>query len=277
MNLDCNRSPDSTARDFARRIARTVNYLLRKQSVKSSFNAVYSRLSLFAQWTNSKDGFLGRLGTLRIHFEDIGNAFAECERKVTVVKISVHSKLLVRYAAIQSQTHADEQRRIVVFVAFVVLHELAHVFLRWMGVLSTPPKQEAGNLLESNLLSGSIAPVFRYLGGGAKQARRARRWSGKELVPKLVIKGNEGVKMISDARIQTIATNAEGNTSRGAIFPLALKQYRQQKNEIAYRSTEAGRSMPCRPPKMRRLADGALDLGDGWVPGFRCGVHKEAK
>ena len=90
------------------------------------------------------------------------NRYGTTERKVDASEIFINVKLLNRYSQIfksKRKPCISERRRIELFVAFIILHELGHLVQRWQNILDTPERfanREAGNYVEVLLNSGQI-------------------------------------------------------------------------------------------------------------------------
>ena len=74
-------------------------------------------------------------------------------------------------------TNEEERKIIVVYMAIVILHEMAHLVLRWSGISRTPEKclsffneVEAGCYLESRLFQGEICSCIQ-------KSKTAEEWN----------------------------------------------------------------------------------------------------
>jgi hypothetical protein len=72
--------------------------------------------------------------------------------------IFVNEILRDRISQINQRDKSHEYRCIVLMIAMVILHECAHLTLRWKGIMDTPDKfsGEIGNYIENKLLNSLV-------------------------------------------------------------------------------------------------------------------------
>ncbi|CAF1019567.1 unnamed protein product [Brachionus calyciflorus] len=99
-------------------------------------------------------------------YREQGLAFSWSHRYKRAKAIYVNNTFKKRLNILQKSTDDElnakkEIKTITVYISFLLLHELAHLLLRWKGILDTPTDiDEAGECLEVALFGGQLRGVF---------------------------------------------------------------------------------------------------------------------
>jgi hypothetical protein len=115
-----------------------------------------------------------RMGKLKIIFESSEDSFGWTCRSTTANQIFINSRFSDRLFYLKKSSRKAknkkfvrrlrrEMKNIIFFLSIVLIHEMAHLVLRWNGVLDSPPifDNEAGDFIESKIFGGNIRPIVR--------------------------------------------------------------------------------------------------------------------
>ncbi len=100
--------------------------------------------------------------------------------------IFVNEILRDRITQINQREKSHEYRCIVFMIAVVILHECAHLTLRWKGIMDTPDKfrGEIGNYIEEILFQGLVHLKIKKSTNVISRTRNAGKWTSSMEISK---------------------------------------------------------------------------------------------
>jgi hypothetical protein len=156
--------------------------------------------------------FNSKLGANRVttkHLEDVEVRFGkpECseiygwtDRAKDAKVIFVNEILRDRISKINQRDESHEYRCIVFMIAVVILHECAHLTLRWKGILVTPDKfgGEIGDYIEETLLQGLVKLKIQISSSAISRTRtrNAGKWTSSVEILDVVVCKVKGMREV---------------------------------------------------------------------------------
>ena len=162
--------------------------------------------------------------------------------------IYIDKCLLIRYESILNDVGPEasaERERIEVFVAWKLIHELAHLGFRWAnGDDQTTPVRfdcEAGEHVEKAVFGGVTGFIFDKVGG--------KRWSGCQEVTGLIVRTQKTYSQVDEDYIQLISTQCKRkHPDTRSFLPVQLLPR-------GSRLCQSEATRPCRPQAVARTME----------------------
>lgn len=132
------------------------NNFLKTKQAQLTFT---SDFKLNSHFTQSKMNDLRVIFSVQDKEEKDVNHFIWTNRDMHTNVINVNDNFRKRLADVQAKDGPEckEAQIIIVFIAIIILHELAHLVFRWKGIMDTPQDLgEAGNFLETKMFGGIV-------------------------------------------------------------------------------------------------------------------------
>jgi cell division protein ZapA (FtsZ GTPase activity inhibitor) len=202
--------------------------------------------------------FNSKLGANRVTaklLEDVEVRFGkpECseiygwtDRAKNAKVIFVNEILRDRITQINQREKSHEYRCIVFMIAVVILHECAHLTLRWKGIMDTPDKfhgGEIGNYIENKMFSGLVHLKIKKSTNAISRTRNAGKWtSSMEILDVVVCNLTRMCEMKND-HLEKFFT--KGNLRKKCLFPVDVKPYKNIKGATVHFGDNRKRKRHC--------------------------------
>jgi hypothetical protein len=130
-------------------------------------------------------------------------------------------------------------------IAVVILHECAHLTLRWKGILDSPDKygSEVGNYIENKLFDGVVRLKIKKSTSAISRTRNSGTWTSDMEILDVVVKKAEGMRDVKRDHLAKFFT--KGNPRKKNLFPMELKRYKRIKGVTAHLASDRKRKRHC--------------------------------
>jgi hypothetical protein len=185
---------------------------------------------------------LGANNVTKKHLHDVEVRFRKPEKAIygwtdrseEAKEIFVNEVLRDRIIRINQDDNSHEYRCIVFMIAVVILHECAHLTLRWKGTLDSPEKfdAEVGNYIENKLFNGLTRLKVKKTTSAISRTRNTGRWTSNMEIMDVVVHKVEGMRDVKRDHLKKFFT--KGNLMEKNLFPVELKSYKRIKGATAH-------------------------------------------
>jgi cell division protein ZapA (FtsZ GTPase activity inhibitor) len=200
--------------------------------------------------------FNSALGANRVtakHLEDVEVRFAKPEsaiygwtdRSKNAKIIYVNEILRDRISKINQRYKSHEYRCIVFMIAVVILHECAHLTLRWKGILDTPDKffGEIGDYTEMTLFHGLVKLKIQKSTSAISRTRNAGKWTSSMEILDVVVCNLDRMREMKCDHLKKFFT--KGNLRKKCLFPVDVKPYKNIKGATVHLGDNRKRKRHC--------------------------------